>query len=132
MYPYYCKHPCLLSLPQTFGKAETHFFTMSIKNSTIDNDWKNEEAVKFEAQTNCKSKEYSSFLCVLALASVIKRKIFFNFPDCGDEMQRVLRNQVICPRAECLSEVPLHVLFCKLGGQRLHEIKVFQAGHFVP
>ena len=47
-------------------------------------------------------------------------------------MQRVLRNQVICPRAECLSEVPLHVLFCKLGGQRLHEIKVFQAGHFVP
>ena len=47
-------------------------------------------------------------------------------------MQRVLRNQVICPRAECLSEVPLHVLFCKLGGQRLHERKVFQAGHFVP
>ena len=47
-------------------------------------------------------------------------------------MQRVLRNQVICPRAECLSEVPLHVLFCKLGGQRLHEKKFFQADHFVP
>ena len=91
MYPYYCKHPCFLSLSQTFGKAETHFFTMSIKNSTIDNDWKNEEAVKFEAQTNCKSKEWSSFLCVLALASVIERKIFSHFPDCRDEMQRVLK-----------------------------------------
>ena len=46
-------------------------------------------------------------------------------------MQRVLRNQVICPRAECLSEVPHHVLFCKLGGQRLYEKRFFQADHFV-
>ena len=84
---------------------------MSIKNSTIDSDLKNEQAVKFEAQNNCKSKEWSSFLCVLVLASVIKIKIFSDFLDCGDKMQRVLRNQVICPRAECLSEVPLHVFF---------------------
>ena len=133
MYPsYYCKHPCFLLLPQTFEKAKTHLFTVSIKNSTIDSDLKNEEEVQFEAQTNCKSKEWSSFMCVLALASVIKRNIFSHFPDCGDEMQRVLRNQVICPRAECLSEVPLHVLFYKLGGQRLHEKKFFQADHFVP
>ena len=47
-------------------------------------------------------------------------------------MQRVLRNQVIWQREECLSEVPLHVLFCKLGGQRLHERSFFQADHFVP
>ena len=98
---------------------------MFIKNSTIDSDLKNEAAVKFKAQTNCKSKEWSSFLSVLALASVIKRKIFSHFPDCGDEMQTVLRNQVIYPRAEFLSEVPLHVLFCKLGGQRLHEKRFF-------
>ena len=133
MYPsYYCKLPCFLSLSQTFEKAETHFFTMTIKNSTNDSDLKNEEAVKFEAQTNCKSKGWSSFLCVLALASVIKRKLFSHFPDCRDEMQRVLRNQVICLRAECLSEVPLHVLFGKFGGQRLHEKRFFQGDHFVP
>ena len=71
------------------------------------------------------------FFFLLALASVIKRKTISHFPDCGDEMQRVLRNQVICPRAECLSEVPLHVLFCKLGGQRLHEKKFSQVDHFV-
>ena len=47
-------------------------------------------------------------------------------------MQRVLRNQVMCPRAECLSEVPLHVLFCELGGQRLHEKRFFHVDHFVP
>ena len=72
-----------------------------------------------------KVKNRQVFLCVLALASVIKRNIFSHFPDCGDEMQRVLRNQVICPRAECLSEVPVHVLFCKLGGQRLHKKRIF-------
>ena len=65
---------------------------MSIKNSTIDSDLKNEEAVMFDF----KSKEWSSFLCVLPLASVIKRKIFSHFPDCEDEMQKVSRNQVIC------------------------------------
>ena len=79
-----------------------------------------------------KVKNIQVFLCVLALASVTKRKIFSHFPDCRDEMQRVLRNQVICPRAECLSEVSLHVLFCKLRGQRLHEKRFFQADHFVP
>ena len=46
-------------------------------------------------------------------------------------MKRVLRDQVVCTRVECLSEVPLHVLFCKLGGKRLHEKKLFQADHFV-
>ena len=64
---YFCKHPCFLSLSPTFEKAETHFFSMFIKNSTIDSDLKNEEAVKFEAQTNCKSKEWSSFFCGLSI-----------------------------------------------------------------
>ena len=36
---------------------------------------------------------------------------------------------MICPRAECFSEVLLQVLFCKLGGQRLHEKKF---DHLVP
>ena len=47
-------------------------------------------------------------------------------------MQTVLRNQVICPRAEYLSEVPLYVLFCKLGVHKIHEKKFFQADLFVP
>ena len=77
MHPsYYCKHPCILLLTQTFEKAEAHFFPISIKNSSIDSDLKNEEAIKFEAQSNCKSKKWSSFSCVLALASVIRRNFF--------------------------------------------------------
>ena len=47
-------------------------------------------------------------------------------------MQTVLRNQVICPRAEYLSEVPLYVLFCKLGVHKIHEKNFFQADLFVP
>ena len=72
------------------------------------------------------------FFCVIALASVTKRKLFSSFLDSGDEMQTVLRNQVICPRAEYLSEVPLYVLFCKLGVHKLHEKIFFQADLFVP
>ena len=30
---------------------------MTIKNSTVDSDLKNGEAIKFEAQTKCNSKE---------------------------------------------------------------------------
>ena len=77
-------------------------------------------------------KRQLNFLCVLALVSFIKIKIFSHFPNCGDEMQRVLSNQVICPIAECLSEIPLHVLFCKLGQERLHEKRFVQADHFIP
>ena len=86
----------------------------------------------FKLKLILKVKNGQVFLCVLAPASVIKRKTFSHVPDCGDEMRRVLRNQVICPRAECLSKVPLPVLFCKLSEQRLHGKRFFQADHFVP
>ena len=65
-----------MSLSKSLEKAETHFFIMFIKSSAIDSDRKNKEADKFQAQTNCKSKKWSSFLRVLALASVMKRKFF--------------------------------------------------------
>ena len=71
------------------------------------------------------------FVCI-SPCQCHKKNIFSHLPDCGDEMRSVLRNQVICPRAECPSEVPVHVLFCKLSGQRLHEKIFFQADHFVP
>ena len=48
-HPYYCQHPCFLSLSQTFKNAETHFFAMSIESSSIYRDFKNKEAIKFEA-----------------------------------------------------------------------------------
>ena len=66
------------------------------------------------------------FLRVSDLASVIKRTIISNLQNFGDEIQRVLGNQVIFPRAECLSEGSVHVSFCKLDGQRLHEKKKFK------
>ena len=77
MYPYYCKQPCFLSLSQVFEKAETHFFTVSIKNSAIDSDLKNEEAVNFQAQTNSKSKEWSSFFVCISPCQCHKKKNIF-------------------------------------------------------
>ena len=71
-------------------------------------------------------------MCLLAVSSVIKRKIFSHFPDCGDKIQKLLRNQIISPREECLSDTPLHILLCKLGGLNLNQQKIFQANHFVP
>ena len=61
-----------------------------------------------------------------------KKKNVSNFPDCVDKMQWILRNQVIYPRTECLSEVPLHALLCKLGGQKFHEKSFVEANQFFP
>ena len=102
---------------------------MSIKNSTIDTNLQSKETFKFEAQTNCKSKEWSSFLYVIVVASVIKRKEFSHFSDCGNEMQRVLKNQVISPRAECLSEVPHFVRLIKFYTQSSKRKRAFQHMH---
>ena len=41
-------------------------------------------------------------------------------------MQKASSNQLISPRTECLSEVPLHILFCKLVSDG------FNVNHFVP
>ena len=123
--------PCFF-LSEHTSWSEKYFFLMSIKNNTIDSDLQSEEAVKFEVVSNCRDKEWSSFLCLLAVSSVIKRKIFSHFPDCGDKIQKLLRNQIISPREECLSDTPLHILFCKLGGLNLNQQKIFQANHFVP
>ena len=49
-------------------------FSMPLKNSTIVSELKMEEAVKFEAKTNCKNKEWSSFLCILGLSSEKSKK----------------------------------------------------------
>ena len=105
---------------------------MSIKNSAIDSDLKNEEAVKFEAQTNCKSKEWSSFLCVLALASVIKRKIFSHFPDCRDEMQRVLKIKGFAQEQNVFQKFLFMFYFVNLVGKDFMKKGFFQADHFVP
>lgn len=129
---YYGKHPLFVSLSEQHNKSESHFFTMSIKNATIDSDLKNEAAVRYEALLNCKDKEWSSFLCILALSTVVCRKIVTLFPDCGDAMQKVLRSSMIFPRQECVSDTPLYILHCKLD--RLLQIpkNFFQINHFVP
>ena len=129
---YYCKHPHFLSVSKIYGKSDSFFFTMAIKNCTIDSDLKNEEAVKFEAIANAKDKEWCSFLCLLALSSVIRRKIFSLFPDCDDSMQKHLRNQLIFPREECLLDIPLYILHCKMGGSVLNPRTTFHMNHFVP
>ena len=47
-------------------------------------------------------------------------------------MQKASSNQLISPRTECLSEVSLHILFCKLVSDGFNEKKFFLVNHFVP
>ena len=127
---FYCNHP---SFSLSESRPVSFFFNMSLKNSTIDSDLKGEEAGRFDALSNCKDREWSSFLCILGLSSVVKKKIFSHFPDCGEVLQKLLRNQVILPRIqENISADPFHILFCKLGGLTLHQPNSFQSDHFEP
>ena len=54
---------------------------MPLKNFTIVTELKMKEVVKFEAKTNCKNKEWSSFLCILGHSSEKSKKEKLNITD---------------------------------------------------
>ena len=142
---FYLKHPVFGSAfnLQKTNKNVTErppmtFFRMSLKNSTIDkcNNDKDyvENAVKFEAISKCRNNEWSSFMCILGLSSVIKQNIQSIFPDRGAYMDRLLKNQKITPRGESSTINEIFLLFCQTS--RINMLtqagEAFKANHFVP
>ena len=57
--------------------------------------------VKKEAENICKDNIWSSFLCVLALSSVICRPIHLCYASCGFQKYQKMFNQKIYPRERC-------------------------------
>ena len=71
---------------------------MSVSQKSIDSNKKLSGLVKEEAINICENKIWSSFLCILALASVISRKINCHYLDMGSIRYRTMFNCIIQSR----------------------------------
>ena len=135
-------HPVFLKAFNAQGSNFTKrnlstFFTMSLMNKTIDNSKLTADAVKYEAEQNCIVNNWSSFLCILGLSSVINFKIRTVFPDCGSLLDKLLKNMLIEPRESEKSEKRvIYILFCQSAnpGEKIseHTRDRFQSNHFSP
>ena len=90
--------------------------------------------IKREAFVMCNDGVWASFICVLALASVINRKIQLHYPDFGPEKYGLIFNSINFPRSyyesiELKSEESLDILYCNLSSSSNNHVK---ANHFVP
>ena len=56
---------------------------MCLSHTTVDCDFSSFQAVKTEAISTCCDKQWAPFSCILALSSVISRKICTYYPDFG-------------------------------------------------
>ena len=82
--------------------------------SSLDRNSTPVELLKSEALINCADRVWGSFLCILALTTVVSSSVFTYFPDRGDLRDRVLFNSKIEPQDTALFR-DFHVLFCMQG-----------------
>ena len=102
---------------------------MSVSQKSIDSNKKLSDLVKEEAINICENKIWSSFLCILALASVTSRKINCYYPDIGSIGYRNMFNCIIQSRMPQMSVEDIHILFSYEGVLRS---STFQYNHYVP
>ena len=102
---------------------------MSVSQKSIDSNKKLSDLVKEEALNICGNKIWSSFLCILALASVISRKINFCYPDLGSTRYRTMFNCIIQSKIPQITVEDIHILFSYEGVSRS---STFQHNHYVP
>ena len=131
---FYSQHPYFLSAYDKHGVKISHSFKnllpMSVSAGALDSGFSGGELVKKEAILNCFDKTWSSFLCILGLASVTNTNIFSYYPDCGEERFKLLLNCKVEPCPPTKPVVDVHVLFCFHG--IVESGNVFQPNHFVP
>ncbi|XP_057306732.1 uncharacterized protein LOC130644950 [Hydractinia symbiolongicarpus] len=128
---FYSNHPIFVSLCQSsdlFSCVESTL-KFSVSHSSVDTGLSAADLVQKEAILMCSKNIWSSFICILALTSVLKRNISTLYPDCGQLRFKTLFNQNIFPRLPSNKNLqPVSILFCNNGkhsGQ-------FKPNHFVP
>ena len=132
---FYCKHPCLSFV---FKEHQSHFaafgtvLNMCLSHITVDFEFSSFKAVKTEALSTCCDKKKSPFISVLALSSVVNRKICTYYPDFGSLKYKLLFNQQIDPRppVKPSNGSIINILFCREGP--MSSGVTFTPNHFVP
>ena len=104
---------------------------LCVSFESVDSDACGDQLVEMEAISNCENKKWSSFLCMLGLATVTKRKMFSYYPDCGENRFQLLFNCLIEPHPPLKPYCDdLNVLFCFDG--EIESGETFKPNHFVP
>ena len=128
-------NPSFYALHKCFDVSEAFFknnFSVSLSHSTVDADLSADDAVIREAENNCVNKKWSSFICVLGLATVLRRNIQTYYPDFGQTKYFHLFNQTVEPRLSVIfKQPPLHLLFCCEGFLSAGS-SYFNYNHYVP
>ena len=83
--------------------------------------------MKGKATSNLKNGQYCSFLCILALSTIIGTKINCIYPSIGQKKYRLLFNNVIKPSHVT---TPISIMFSRIG--KNENSAEFAPNHFVP
>ena len=133
---FYHQHPDIVAVSK---KTDLFPFFNSVYNLCFSDavfhntEYFNSELVKAEAINSCVDKIWSSFMCVLALPSVIRKPLTIYYPNFGEMKLNVLFNRTIKPRINNDLESDLKILFCSLNSpSKQSAISYFKANHFVP
>ena len=104
---------------------------MSVSQKSIDSNKKLSDLVKEQDMNKniCENKIWSSFLCILAMASVTSPKIKCYYPDIGNIRCQIMFNCIIQSRIPQVSVEDIHILFSY--GEVLKS-STFQHNHYVP
>ncbi|XP_028417575.1 zinc finger MYM-type protein 1-like [Dendronephthya gigantea] len=132
---FYSQHPCFSSAveehAQYFSQSINNLLPLSVSKECLDTGCMKDDLVRQEAILNCSEKKWSSFLCIMGLASVLNRNTFTYYPDCGQQRSKLLFNRMIQPRLTPKKGLDdLHILFCYEG--TVTAGKTIQPNHFVP
>ena len=131
---FYSQHPYFSSVFNTHGVKITHYLNnilpMCVSCEALDSNLRGVELVRQEAILISVDKVWSSFLCILALASVTKTNIQSLYPDSGEKKYRLLLNARVEPRPPVKSVADVYVLFCYHGS--VQSGVTFEPNHFVP
>ena len=95
---FYSNDPYIVSLSQNYPnifRCPENVLMIFVSQKSIDSNKKLSDLVKEEAINICENKIWSSFLCILALASVTSRKINCYYPDIGSIRYRTMFNCTI-------------------------------------
>ena len=88
---------------------------MLVSQKSIDSNKKISDLVKEKAINICENKIWSSFLCLLALASVTSRKINCYYSDIGNIRYQTMFNGIIQNRIPQMSVEDLTFYFHMKG-----------------
>ena len=98
---FYSQHPCFLSAVndhhECFGNIN-NLLPLSVCLAALDTGLTKDELVKQEAILNFTDGKWASFLCILALSSVLCRNIYSCHPDCGELRYKLLYNRLVQSR----------------------------------